>query len=81
MDRNKKTITKEDLLFGSKAKKTVDINDDDDFPDLDEDGPSFPVMGKQKSRGAPQPQPKRQTTSNWGLDTLQDNGNKFSIGG
>lgn len=37
-EKNKKTITKEDLLFGGKKKKTVDINDDEDFPDLEDDG-------------------------------------------
>ena len=34
----KNVITKEDLLFGAKKKKHVNINDEDDFPDLDEDG-------------------------------------------
>lgn len=44
-EKNKRTITKEDLIFGNaKKKKTVDINDDDDFPDLGDDGPdSFAV--------------------------------------
>jgi hypothetical protein len=36
LEKNK--ITKEDLLFGAKKKKHVNINDEDDFPDLDEDG-------------------------------------------
>mmetsp|Transcript_9368 Transcript_9368/g.14241 ORF Transcript_9368/g.14241 Transcript_9368/m.14241 type:complete len:175 (-) Transcript_9368:543-1067(-) len=40
INRNKKRVTKDDLIFGGKAKKTVDIMDDCDFPDLD--GPSFP---------------------------------------
>jgi hypothetical protein len=43
IEKNKKTITKEDLIFGTKKKKTVDINDDDDFPDLDDDGDGFAV--------------------------------------
>ena len=45
IDRSKTTITKEDLLFGDgKKKKTVNINDDIDFPDLGEDGDPFAAL-------------------------------------
>lgn len=50
VEKNKRTITKEDLLFGGKKSKTVDINDGDDFPDLDEDGGGF-AMPVAKPRG------------------------------
>lgn len=43
VDRSKKIITKEDLLFGNETrakKKVVDINDDEDFPTLGDDMPS-----------------------------------------
>ena len=39
LDRAKQTITKEDLMFGTGKKKIVNINDDDDFPDLDDSEP------------------------------------------
>jgi len=38
VDRSKKVITKDDLVFGHiKKKKTVNIKDDEDFPDLGSD--------------------------------------------
>jgi len=52
LEKNKKTITKEDLTFGTKKKKTVDINDDDDFPDLGDDGPGFSIASA-KPKGKP----------------------------
>ena len=61
MDRAKKTITKEDLLFGDrKKKKYVDIEDDDDFPDLDEDAedPFMPQPARPQTRG-PKPAPPK----------------------
>lgn len=35
VDRAKDRITKEDLLFGGGKRKLVNIQDDDDFPDLE----------------------------------------------
>ena len=37
LERGKDRITKEDLLYGGKKRKVVNINDEDDFPDLEGD--------------------------------------------
>lgn len=49
VDRSKNTITKDDLLFGQKNKKKfVNIQDEDDFPDLEGDlDDDFPKAKKQ----------------------------------
>lgn len=64
MDRGKKTITKEDLLFGGRKKKHVDIADDDDFPDLDEDAedPFLPQPARPQTRGPKPAAPVKRTT-------------------
>ena len=49
LDRAKDRVTKEDLMFGNvKKKKVLDMQDGDDFPDLDGD-----IGGKKKG---PKPQ-------------------------
>lgn len=51
--RKKTTITKEDLLFGAgNQRKLVNITDDDDFPDLEEDGDPFALPPAAKSTKA-----------------------------
>jgi hypothetical protein len=66
LERNKDRITKEDLLFGGKKKNLVNINDDDDFPDLEGD----PFKQKAKKVNGPKIVAKKPApnTTAWGYN-------------
>ena len=67
LERNKDRITKEDLLFGGKKKALVNINDDDDFPDLE--GDPFDQKAVKRING-PKVVAKKQapSTTGWGYN-------------
>ena len=80
VNRAQNRITKEDLLFGGQKKKTVNIMDDEDFPEIDEgadpfaafDTPSVKPKPKQnnrpQTRGPKQMPKKTDLTEQWGMD-------------
>lgn len=81
VDRNKDRITKEDLLFGGNGKKQVNIQDDDDFPDLEGMFGQAKVPNKRGPKIVAKKQPQANTSA-WGYNEeapTQIGGNKVIL--